>query len=71
MIIDSTGAEPSAQSTYMPISSPFTNTTRQGGALPALIASSKRMATFGMPCNPPPEPCSQYTTGKRRLGSDS
>ena len=58
-IMDSTGAAPFAQSTYMPISSPFTKTTRQGGALPASIASSKCRATTGMPGNPPPEPWSQ------------
>lgn len=59
MIIDSTGAEPSAQSTYMPISSPLTRTTRQGGSFPAAMAASKRPATTGMPGKPPPDPWSQ------------
>ena len=71
MIIVSIGVEPSFQSTYMPCGSPFTNTTRNGRTLPDWMASSKNFASGAMPCWPPPDPCSQYRTGKRACFSCS
>ena len=67
---DSMRYSPSLELHHMLAPMPLGKTTSMGGILPCAIALPNHELTHGMPAIGLPEPCSQYSTGKRAVGMD-
>jgi hypothetical protein len=64
----SIGTAPFLELHHMLDTNPLANTISIGGIFPSRIARSKNADMGLIPESPPPVPCNQYNTGKRRSG---